>query len=72
VELGTAEVADALDGAQVFDPDAAINGIRAFARPGHVVLVKASHGLGHHEVLQCPVTVGKPDSSDIGRSGGAS
>ena len=64
-------LAEAAGAELVADREAAINWIRAFARPGDVVLVKASHGLGLHEVVQCLVTVGKPDSSDIGRSGGA-
>jgi len=64
-------LAEAAGAELVADREAAINWIRAFARPGDVVLVKASHGLGLHEVVRSLVAVGKPEGSDIGRSGGA-
>ena len=48
--------------------------VRAIAVPGDVVLVKASHGIGRHEVVRRLVAVGKQDESgnDVGHSGGAS
>jgi UDP-N-acetylmuramoyl-tripeptide--D-alanyl-D-alanine ligase len=65
-------LAEAAGAELVADREAAVNWVRAFARPGDVVLVKASHGLALHEVVQSLVTAGKPIQSDIGRSGGAS
>jgi UDP-N-acetylmuramoyl-tripeptide--D-alanyl-D-alanine ligase len=65
-------LAEAAGAELVADREAAVNWIRAFARPGDVVLVKASHGLELHEVVQRLVAIGKPVGSDIGRSGGAS
>ncbi|HEY4025441.1 MAG TPA: UDP-N-acetylmuramoyl-tripeptide--D-alanyl-D-alanine ligase [Candidatus Dormibacteraeota bacterium] len=52
--------------------EAALRWVRAQARPGDVVLVKASHGIGLHEVVQDLVATGTPVDSDIDSSGGAS
>ncbi|HXM57645.1 MAG TPA: UDP-N-acetylmuramoyl-tripeptide--D-alanyl-D-alanine ligase [Candidatus Dormibacteraeota bacterium] len=65
-------LAEAAGGQLVADREAAINWVRAIAGPGDVVLVKASHGIGLHEVVRKLAAIGKPVMSDIGRSGGAS
>jgi UDP-N-acetylmuramoyl-tripeptide--D-alanyl-D-alanine ligase len=67
-------LAEAAGGELVADRDAAVKWVRAVAGPGDVVLVKASHGIGLHEVVRQLVAVGKPVDSgnDVGHSGGAS
>jgi len=54
--------------------EGAVKWVRAVARPGDVVLVKASHGIGLHEVVRTLVAIGKPEASgnDVGHFGGAS
>ena len=67
-------LAEASGGELLADHEAALNWVRAVAGPGDVVLVKASHGIGLHEVVRRLVGVGKPKDSgnDVGNSGGAS
>jgi UDP-N-acetylmuramoyl-tripeptide--D-alanyl-D-alanine ligase len=67
-------LAEAAGGELVADREAAVKWVRAIAGPGDVVLVKASHGIGLHEVVRQLVAVGKPVDSgnDVGHSGGAS
>ena len=64
-------LARAAGGELVADREAAVDWVRAIARPGDVVLVKASHGIDLHEVVRRLVTIGKPLGSDVGVSGGA-
>jgi UDP-N-acetylmuramoyl-tripeptide--D-alanyl-D-alanine ligase len=64
-------LAEAAGGELLESREAAVNWIRAFARPGDVVLVKASHGLGLHEVVRSLAAIGKPVDSDVGLTGGA-
>jgi UDP-N-acetylmuramoyl-tripeptide--D-alanyl-D-alanine ligase len=67
-------LAESAGGELVADRDAAEKWVRAVAGPGDVVLVKASHGIGLHEVVRRLVAVGTPVDSgnDVGHSGGAS
>ena len=67
-------LAEAAGGELVADREAAVKWVRAKAAPGDVVLVKASHGIGLHEVVRQLVAIGKPEDSgnDVGHSGGAS
>jgi UDP-N-acetylmuramoyl-tripeptide--D-alanyl-D-alanine ligase len=67
-------LAEAAGGELVADHEAAVKWVRAKAAPGDVVLVKASHGIGLHEVVRRLVGLGKPEDSgnDVGHSGGAS
>jgi UDP-N-acetylmuramoyl-tripeptide--D-alanyl-D-alanine ligase len=67
-------LAEAAGGELVADNEAAVKWVRAKAGPGDVVLVKASHGIGLHEVVRRLVGLGKPEDSgnDVGHSGGAS
>jgi UDP-N-acetylmuramoyl-tripeptide--D-alanyl-D-alanine ligase len=67
-------LAEAAGGELVADREAAVNWVRAVAGPGDVVLVKASHGIGLHEVVRRLVAIGTPVDSgnDVGHSGGAS
>jgi UDP-N-acetylmuramyl pentapeptide synthase len=67
-------LAEAAGGELVADREAAVKWVRAIAGPGDVVLVKASHGIGLHEVVRLLVAIGKPvDSGNVvGHSGGAS
>jgi UDP-N-acetylmuramoyl-tripeptide--D-alanyl-D-alanine ligase len=48
-------LAEAAGGELVAGREAAVRWVRAFARPGDVVLVKASHGIGLHEVVRALV-----------------
>jgi UDP-N-acetylmuramoyl-tripeptide--D-alanyl-D-alanine ligase len=67
-------LAAAAGGELVADHEAAVKWVRAKAGPGDVVLVKASHGIGLHEVVRRLVAIGKPEDSgnDVGHFGGAS
>lgn len=64
-------LAEAAGAELVPDRAAAVDWVRAIARPGDVVLVKASHGIGLHEVARSLVAIGKPADSDVRPSGGA-
>jgi UDP-N-acetylmuramoyl-tripeptide--D-alanyl-D-alanine ligase len=57
----------------VADREAGEKWVRAKAGPGDVVLVKASHGIGLHEVVRRLVAVGRPVGSgnDVEQLGGA-
>jgi UDP-N-acetylmuramoyl-tripeptide--D-alanyl-D-alanine ligase len=63
-------LARAAGGELVPDREAAAKWVRAIARPGDVVLIKASHGIGLHEVVRDLVAVGKEVGNDVGLSGG--
>jgi UDP-N-acetylmuramoyl-tripeptide--D-alanyl-D-alanine ligase len=67
-------LAEAAGGDLVADHEAAVKWVRAQAGPGDVVLVKASHGIGLHEVVRRLTAIGKPVDSgnDVGHFGGAS
>jgi UDP-N-acetylmuramoyl-tripeptide--D-alanyl-D-alanine ligase len=65
-------LAEAAGGELVADRTAAVRWIRAKAGPGDVVLVKASHGIGLHEVVKALVAVGTPVGIDVPELGGAS
>jgi UDP-N-acetylmuramoyl-tripeptide--D-alanyl-D-alanine ligase len=65
-------LAEAAGADLVADREAGLRWVRAQARPGDVVLVKASHGIALHQVVQDLVAVGTPVDSDVGSSGGAS
>lgn len=52
-------LAEAAGGELVADREAAVDWVRAVARPGDVVLVKASHGVDLHEVVRSLVAAGK-------------
>ncbi len=64
-------LAGAADGELLAGRDAAVKWIRAQARPGDVVLVKASHGIALDEVVRSLIEPGKPVDSDVQQSGGA-
>lgn len=66
-------LAEAAGAELVADNQAAVSWVRALACPGDVVLVKASHGTGLHEVVRELVAIGKPVDigSDVGLTGGA-
>ncbi|HYW27686.1 MAG TPA: hypothetical protein VE953_26175, partial [Terriglobales bacterium] len=65
-------LAEASGGELVADLEAAVDWVRAIAGPGDVVLVKASHGIGLHQVARALVAIGKQGSNDVQVSGGAS
>jgi len=66
-------LAAAAGGELVADHETAEKWVRAQAGPGDVVLVKASHGIGLHEVVRRLVAIGTPVDSgnDVGHFGGA-
>jgi UDP-N-acetylmuramoyl-tripeptide--D-alanyl-D-alanine ligase len=64
-------LAEAAGGELLADREAAVDWVRAIARPGDVVLVKASHGLDLHEVVRTLTAIGKQVDRDVGVSGGA-
>jgi UDP-N-acetylmuramoyl-tripeptide--D-alanyl-D-alanine ligase len=57
----------------VADREAGEKWVRAEAGPGDVVLVKASHGIGLHEIVRRLVTVGTPEDNGnaVEQPGGA-
>jgi UDP-N-acetylmuramoyl-tripeptide--D-alanyl-D-alanine ligase len=64
-------LAEAAGADLVADREAGVRWVRAFAGPGDVVLVKASHGIGLHEAVEALVETGTPVASDVRESGGA-
>jgi UDP-N-acetylmuramoyl-tripeptide--D-alanyl-D-alanine ligase len=52
-------LAEAAGADLVADRDAAVEWVRAVVGPGDVVLVKASHGIGLHQVARALAAVGK-------------
>ena len=65
-------LADAAGGELLADKTAAVRWVRGAARPGDVVLVKASHGIALQEVVQEVVAASIPRNREVRMSGGAS
>jgi UDP-N-acetylmuramoyl-tripeptide--D-alanyl-D-alanine ligase len=65
-------LAQAAGGELLPDRRAAAEWVREVARPGDLLLVKASHGVALHEVVRDLVAPSKSERTDVASSGGAS